>query len=48
MELANMQLAELEAYDRILDDSLERAYRDLTMRAWRGERALAGAAGNSH
>ncbi len=30
MELANLQLAELEAYDRILDNSLERAYRDLT------------------
>jgi hypothetical protein len=29
MELANLQLAELEAYDRILDGSLERAYRDL-------------------
>lgn len=29
MELANLQLAELEAYDRLLDDSLERAYRDL-------------------
>src|SRR6267154_5015229 len=36
MELANLQLAELEAYDRILDDSLERAYRDLTRRAMRG------------
>src|SRR5258707_11672497 len=32
MELANLQLAELEAYDRILDDSLERAYRDLGAR----------------
>jgi hypothetical protein len=30
MELANMQLAELEAYDRLLDDALERSYRDLT------------------
>jgi hypothetical protein len=30
MELANLQLAELEAYDRILDDSLDRAYRDLS------------------
>ncbi len=29
MELANVQLAELEAYDRLLDDSMERAYRDL-------------------
>lgn len=32
MELANLQLAELEAYDRILDGSLERSYRDLTTR----------------
>jgi hypothetical protein len=32
MELANLQLAELEAYDRILDDALERAYRDLSAR----------------
>lgn len=29
MELANVQLAELEAYDRLLDDALERSYRDL-------------------
>jgi hypothetical protein len=36
MELANLQLAELEAYDRFLDDSLERAYRDLSRRRWRG------------
>jgi hypothetical protein len=36
MELANLQLAELEAYDRILDDSLERAYRDLSPRPTRG------------
>lgn len=39
MELANVQLAELEAYDRILDDSLERAYRDLTSRPARGRAA---------
>lgn len=32
MELANVQLAELEAYDRILDDALERSYRDLSER----------------
>jgi uncharacterized Rmd1/YagE family protein len=32
MELANLQLAELEAYDRILDDSMERSYRDLGRR----------------
>jgi hypothetical protein len=36
MEVANLQLAELEAYDRILDDSLERAYRDLGARPLRG------------
>jgi hypothetical protein len=35
MELANLQLAELEAYDRILDDSLERSYRDLSVRQMR-------------
>ena len=29
MELANLQLAELEAYDRILDQAIERAYRDV-------------------
>ena len=33
MELANLQLAELEAYDRMLDDALERAYRDLSRTA---------------
>lgn len=40
MELGNLQLAELEAYDRILDESLERAYRDLTSRAFRGRRSI--------
>ena len=35
MELANLQLAELEAYDRILDHALERSYRDLTRRSLR-------------
>lgn len=29
MELANLHLAELEAYDRLLDRALERSYRDL-------------------
>ena len=29
IELANLQLAELEAYDRILDDAVETAYRDV-------------------
>lgn len=32
MELANLQLAELEAYDRILDEALLRSYRDLSER----------------
>ena len=35
MELANLQLAELEAYDRLLDDALERSYRDLGVRPLR-------------
>lgn len=35
MELANLQLAELEAYDRMLDDAVERAYRDVAVRRWR-------------
>jgi hypothetical protein len=38
MELANLQLAELEAYDRMLDHSLERSYRDLGQRGLRGLR----------
>ncbi|MCC6422762.1 MAG: hypothetical protein IT447_04735 [Phycisphaerales bacterium] len=29
MELANLQLAELEAYDRILDNAVDRSYRDI-------------------
>ncbi len=40
MELANLQLAELEAYDRILDDSVDRAYRDLSARPTRGRAAV--------
>jgi hypothetical protein len=36
MELANVQLAELEAYDRILDDAVEKSYRDISTRRWRG------------
>ena len=40
MELANLQLAELEAYDRILDDSLERAYRDLRKSPIRNRRGI--------
>ena len=38
MELANLQLAELEAYDRILDEALERSYRDLGERPLRSRR----------
>jgi len=36
MELGNLHLAELEAYDRLLDRALERSYRDL--RGGRGRR----------
>ncbi|MCY2951461.1 MAG: hypothetical protein NTU53_05720 [Planctomycetota bacterium] len=38
MELANLQLAELEAYDRILDEAVERSYRDLSARHLRTRR----------
>jgi hypothetical protein len=38
-EVANLQLAELEAYDRILDEALERSYRDLRFRGGRRRRA---------
>jgi hypothetical protein len=37
MELANLQLCELEAYDRLLDDALERSYRDLSQRRIRSQ-----------
>jgi hypothetical protein len=40
MELANLQLAELEAYDRLLDDALERAYRDLNTRRLRSSTGI--------
>ena len=36
LELATLQLAELEAYDRLLDDALERAYRDVSSQRVRG------------
>lgn len=42
MELANLQLAEMEAYDRILDDSLDRAYRDLGHNNLRAKRHVMG------
>ena len=35
IELANLHLAELEAYDRLLDRALERSYRDLRRRGYR-------------
>ena len=35
MELANLQLAELEAYDRMLDEVVERSYRDVSVRHMR-------------
>jgi hypothetical protein len=40
MELANLQLAELEAYDRILDEAVERSYRDLTQRTLRSRASI--------
>jgi hypothetical protein len=40
MELANLQLAELEAYDRILDVALERSYRDLSSGSQRSRGAV--------
>jgi len=40
MELANLQLAELEAYDRILDEAVERSYRDLSQRSFRGRGSI--------
>jgi hypothetical protein len=39
MELANLQLAELEAYDAILDNAVEKAYRDLAARRFSRWRA---------
>lgn len=35
MELANLQLAELEAYDCLLDGAVERSYRDMSQRPTR-------------
>jgi hypothetical protein len=40
LEVANLQLAELEAYDRHLDEALERSYRDLRVRPLRPRRAM--------
>ncbi len=38
MELANVQLVELAAYDRILDDSLQVSYQDIAQRRFRSSR----------
>jgi hypothetical protein len=40
MELANLQLAELEAYDLILDEAVERSYRDMGPRPPWGRRVF--------
>jgi len=40
MELANLHLAELEAYDRLLDRALERSYRDLGSRSYRKRKEM--------
>jgi hypothetical protein len=40
MELANVQLAELEAYDRILDQAVDRSYRDLAIRRFGQSRTM--------
>ena len=40
LELANLQLAELEAYDRILDDALDRSYRDMVASSMRGKNRM--------
>jgi len=40
LELANLQLAELEAYDRILDTALERSYRDLASQPRRSREVM--------
>ena len=45
MELANLQLAELEAYDRILDEAVERSYRDLAPRTLKSQAAILGQLG---
>ena len=52
MELANVQLTELEAYDRLLDEAVERSYRDLSARRgfrWSGnDRVQREHPGNAH
>jgi len=41
IEMANLQLAELEAYDRLLDGAVERSYRDIGGRRWAGLKMVA-------
>lgn len=41
IEMANLQLAELEAYDRMLDAAVERSYRDIAAKRWRTLRVVA-------
>ena len=41
IEMANLQLAELEAYDRILDAAVERSYRDIAAKRWNALRTVA-------
>ena len=40
LELANLQLAELVAYDRLLDDAMERSYRDLIPQGYRAKKVV--------
>ena len=42
MELSNLQLAELEAYDRLLDNVIDRAYRDLSSASLRNRIGVRG------
>ena len=41
IEMANLQLAELEAYDRMLDAAVERSYRDIAAKRWNTLRTVA-------
>ncbi|MFG0329149.1 MAG: hypothetical protein ACF8PN_04550 [Phycisphaerales bacterium] len=43
MELANVQLAEIETYDRMLDEQLHHAYHDLEKRNLKANREVSGA-----
>lgn len=40
IEMANIQLAEFEAYDRLLDGAVERSYRDIAAKRWNVLRAI--------